>query len=95
MVSLVHVHPNAASRRWHLWEIYLRFASGLPPRWWLKWFPLAQVMLSSGQGVAIAAGSVPFDITVTVQASEPDGEREKEREIQREGEREKESKRAK
>ena len=30
---------------------------------------------AGGQGVAIAAGAVPFDITVTVQASQPDMER--------------------
>ena len=26
IVSLVNSHPNAASKRWHLWEIDLRFA---------------------------------------------------------------------
>ena len=31
MVSLVNSHTNATSRRWHLWEIDLRFAPGLPP----------------------------------------------------------------
>ena len=31
MVSLVNFHKNATSKRWHLWEIELRFASGLPP----------------------------------------------------------------
>jgi len=36
---------------------------------WLKWFPLVQVMLSSGQGVVVAAGAVPFEITVSVKAS--------------------------
>ena len=33
MVSLVNSHSNATSRRWHLWEIDLRFALGLPPGW--------------------------------------------------------------
>ena len=33
MVSLVNPHSNATSRRWHLWEIDLRFASGLPAGW--------------------------------------------------------------
>ena len=33
MVSLVNSHPNATSRRWHLWEIDFRFAPGLPPGW--------------------------------------------------------------
>ena len=31
MVSLVNSHTNATSIGWHLWEIYLRFATGLPP----------------------------------------------------------------
>ena len=31
MVPLVNSHSNATSRRWHLWEIDLRFAPGLPP----------------------------------------------------------------
>ena len=34
MVSLVNPHSNATSRRWHLWEIDLRFSPGLPPGWW-------------------------------------------------------------
>ena len=33
MVSLVNSHTNATSRRWHLWEIDLRFAPELPPGW--------------------------------------------------------------
>jgi len=33
MVSLVNSHTNATSTRWHLWEIDLRFAPGLPPGW--------------------------------------------------------------
>ena len=31
MVSLVNSHTNATSKRWHLWEVDLRFAHGLPP----------------------------------------------------------------
>jgi len=31
MVSLVNSHTNATSIGWHLWEIDLRFAPGLPP----------------------------------------------------------------
>ena len=26
-------HTNASSKSWHLWEIDLRFAPGLPPGW--------------------------------------------------------------
>jgi len=33
IVSLVNFHTNATSKRWHLWEVDLRFASGLPPGW--------------------------------------------------------------
>ena len=33
MVSLVNSHTNATSIGWHLWEIDLRFAPGLPPGW--------------------------------------------------------------
>ena len=31
MVSLVNSHTNASRIGWHLWEIDLRFAPGLPP----------------------------------------------------------------
>jgi len=33
MVSLVNSHTNATRIGWHLWDIDLRFASGLPPGW--------------------------------------------------------------
>ena len=33
MFSPVNSHSNATSRRWHLWEVDLRFAPGLPPGW--------------------------------------------------------------
>ena len=33
VVALVNSHANATFWRWHLWEIDLRFASGLPPGW--------------------------------------------------------------
>ena len=33
MVSLVNSHTNATRIEWHLWEIDLRFAPGLPPGW--------------------------------------------------------------
>ena len=33
MVSLVNSHSNASIIGWHLWEIDLRFASGLPAGW--------------------------------------------------------------
>ena len=33
MVSLINSHTNAISKRWHLLEIGLRFATGLPPGW--------------------------------------------------------------
>ena len=33
MVSLVNCHTNATRIGWHLWEIDLRFAPGLPPGW--------------------------------------------------------------
>jgi len=35
MVSLVNSHTNATRIGWHLWEINLRFAPGLPPGWTL------------------------------------------------------------
>ena len=41
MVYLVNSHANATSSRWHLWEIDLRFATGLPPGW-------IQVNITSG-----------------------------------------------
>ena len=34
IVSLVNSHTNATSKRWHLWEIDLSFAPGLPPGWY-------------------------------------------------------------
>ena len=33
MISLVNSHTNATRIGWHLWEIDLRFAPGLPPGW--------------------------------------------------------------
>ena len=33
MISLVKSHTNATRIGWHLWEIDLRFAPGLPPGW--------------------------------------------------------------
>ena len=33
MVSLVNSHTNSTRIGWHLWEIDLRFAPGLPPGW--------------------------------------------------------------
>jgi len=33
MVSVLNSHSNAASRSWHLWEIGLIFAPGLPSGW--------------------------------------------------------------
>ena len=33
MVSLANSHTNATMIGWHLWEIDLRFAPGLPPGW--------------------------------------------------------------
>jgi len=33
MVAAVNSHTNATSKRWHLWEIDLRFAPGSPPGW--------------------------------------------------------------
>ena len=33
MVSLVNSHTNATRIGWHLWELDLRFSSGLPPGW--------------------------------------------------------------
>jgi len=35
MVSLVNSHTNATSKRWHLWEIDLRFALNSAPGWWV------------------------------------------------------------
>ena len=32
-VYLVNSHTNVTGIGWHLWEIDLRFASGLPPGW--------------------------------------------------------------
>ena len=34
MVSLVNSHTNTTRIGWHLWEIDLRFAPGLPPGWY-------------------------------------------------------------
>ena len=33
MVYLINSHINATRIGWHLWEIDLRFAPGLPPEW--------------------------------------------------------------
>ena len=37
MVSLVNSHTNATSKRWHLWEIDLRFALNSTPGWKLEY----------------------------------------------------------
>ena len=40
IVSLVNSHTNATRIGWHLWEIDLRFAPGLPPGWtWSSLLP--------------------------------------------------------
>jgi len=36
MVSSVNSHTNATRIGWHMWEIVLRFAPGLPPEWTLR-----------------------------------------------------------
>ena len=33
MVYVVNAHTNATSKRWHLWEIDLRFALNSTPGW--------------------------------------------------------------
>jgi len=33
MVALVNPHTHATRIGWHMWEIDLRFAPGLPPGW--------------------------------------------------------------
>jgi len=41
IVSLVNSHTNATSKRWHLWEMDLRFALNSTPGWgglaWMAW----------------------------------------------------------
>ena len=39
MVSFVNSHTNATRIGWHLWEIDLRFAPGLPPGRYLDAIP--------------------------------------------------------
>ena len=41
MVSLVNSHTNAISKRWHLWEIDLRFALNTTPGWCVAPWPLS------------------------------------------------------
>jgi len=36
MVYSVNSHTNATRIGWHLWEIDLRFAPGLPSGWWAE-----------------------------------------------------------
>ena len=49
IVSLVNSHTNATSKRWHLWEIELRFAPGLPPEWQeAGWCPLRGLHVPEG-----------------------------------------------
>ena len=38
MISLVNSHTNSTRIGWHLWEIDLRFAPGLPPGWLFFFF---------------------------------------------------------
>jgi len=45
MVSLVNSHTNATRIGWHLWEIDLRFAPGLPPGWRTRVFVAATMAL--------------------------------------------------
>ena len=47
MVSLVNSHPNAISKRWHLWEIGLRFALNSTPGWrpHLVWYERGEEVL--------------------------------------------------
>ena len=44
MVSVVNSHSNAASKRWHLWDIDLRFTLNSTPGWEQE--DLATVVLS-------------------------------------------------
>ena len=60
MVSLVNSHTNATSKRWHLWEIDLRFALNSTPWWrvlrfgvWALRFGVLVLGLMWGSGCAV------------------------------------------
>ena len=48
MISLVNYHTDATRIGWHLWEIDLKFAPGLPPGW--PTFKIRTFAVSSGTG---------------------------------------------
>jgi len=60
MVSLVNSHTNATRTGWHLWEIDLRFAYGLPPGWRLvRGMATASLRAESGRGSEGACQGCP------------------------------------
>ena len=48
IVALVNSHTNATRIGWHLWEIDLRFAPGLPPGWLCALVQRDRALLDSG-----------------------------------------------
>jgi len=64
MVSSVNSHTNATRIGWHLWEIDLRFASGLPPGW-RSANPCPQISVRYKVGRNIVTSGGPLTVTVT------------------------------
>ena len=58
MVHSVNSHTNATRVGWHLWEIGLRFAHGLPPGWSLAfqfaWLHIRKKMFHANDDMKIA-----------------------------------------
>ena len=55
MVSLFKYHTNATSKRWHLWEIDLRFALDSTPGWTL--FPELHGLVGPEAAAGLAAAA--------------------------------------
>ena len=53
MVSLVNSHTNATRIGWHLWEIDLRFAPGLPPGWFRSASPSYSTLSDPAAGESV------------------------------------------
>ena len=63
MVSLVNSHTHATTKRWHLWEIDLRFAPGLPPGWPSTQPPRASIEGRASSGCSLVVQGVHHNVT--------------------------------
>ena len=71
MVSWVNSHTNATSKRWHLWEIDLRFALNSTPGWLEHFEPLRGATCSKFHETVKAIYStrvfLNFDLSPSIQ----------------------------